>query len=219
MSRPRIRTVKPEHAQDERVGRLSRDARLLFFTGLVTMADDEGRLRAMPALIIGHVFPYDADVTSAKLRKWLDEIEREGMIVRYEHQGTPYIAIRRWKRHQRIDRPAESTLPAPPDPGLVAENSTNDRRMIDEASSSVPAASRARADRIGSGSGTEAPLPPRGNRKRDRERYEEHLATFAAEHFPGAHPQLVGAGARQLRDQGQAATVDALRSYVERWAA
>lgn len=122
MSRPRIRTIKPEAPQDERIGRLSRDARLLFFTGIVTMADDEGRLRAMPTLIIGHTFPYDDDVTTAKLRRWLDEIEREGLIVRYEHDGTPYVAIRHWRRHQRPNRPVRSVIPDPPDPDVVRAN-------------------------------------------------------------------------------------------------
>lgn len=36
-SRPRIRTLKPECWQDEKIGQLSRDARLLF-VGLITMA-------------------------------------------------------------------------------------------------------------------------------------------------------------------------------------
>jgi hypothetical protein len=58
--RPRIRTIKPEMWADEKVGQLSRDARLLF-VGLITMADDEGRLRGCPAAILGHVFPYDDD--------------------------------------------------------------------------------------------------------------------------------------------------------------
>ena len=79
MSRPRIRTLKPELWQDEKIGNLSRDARLLFI-GLVTMADDEGRLRALPALILGHVFPYDTDALR-KLEQWLEEIAHSGLVV------------------------------------------------------------------------------------------------------------------------------------------
>jgi len=59
MTRPRIRTLKPEMWADEKIGNLSRDARGLL-VGLVTVSDDEGRFRAQTALILGSVFPYDA---------------------------------------------------------------------------------------------------------------------------------------------------------------
>ena len=121
MTRTRIRTLKPELWADENVGELRRDARLLFI-GLVTMADDEGRLRATPSLILGHVFPYDDDVTPAKLTKWLAEIERTGVILRYESGGKPYIAFRHWRRHQRPNRASCSTMPPPPDPVVVRQN-------------------------------------------------------------------------------------------------
>ena len=42
---PRIRTIKPEFPQSETIGRLSRDARLLFLQ-LFTLVDDAGRARA-----------------------------------------------------------------------------------------------------------------------------------------------------------------------------
>lgn len=120
MSRPRIRSLKPELWQDERVGRLSRDARLLLI-GLVTMADDEGRLRALPATILGHVFPYDQDAPR-KLTGWLHEISESGVILCYEHDDLPYVAFRHWARHQRINRATPSPLPAPPDQGVVTAN-------------------------------------------------------------------------------------------------
>jgi hypothetical protein len=120
MPRPRIRTVKPEMRQDERYGRMSRDARELF-NGLITMADDEGRLRAMPAAILGHVFPYDDDAPR-KLDRWLREVIASGMVIAYEVDGVAYLAFRRWRRHQQINRPRASELPPPPDPDVAAEN-------------------------------------------------------------------------------------------------
>lgn len=63
-TRPRIRTLKPELWQNEKVGDLSHGARLLF-VGLITMADDEGRFRARPSVILGHVFPYDVEAHEA----------------------------------------------------------------------------------------------------------------------------------------------------------
>ena len=47
---PRIRTIKPEFPQSETVGRLTREARLLFLQ-LFTLVDDAGRARAAPGCL------------------------------------------------------------------------------------------------------------------------------------------------------------------------
>lgn len=125
--RPRIRTIKPEIWQDERVGKLTRDARLLF-VGLITMADDQGRLRELPAAIRGHVFPYDC-VGDSKISRWVQEISAAGLVVRYEVSGANYVAFRRWSKHQKVDRARDSSLPPPPG---FDELSTNDRRSLDD---------------------------------------------------------------------------------------
>lgn len=112
MGRPRIRTVKPEAWQDEKVGKVSRDGRLLFVV-LITLADDEGRFRLLPSLILGHGYPYDSDA-GRKLKGWLSELESVGLVVLYESEGVEYGALPSWQRHQRINRSADSILPPPP---------------------------------------------------------------------------------------------------------
>ena len=109
--RPRIRTLKPEIWADEEFGHLDPWARLLFI-GLITMADDEGRLRAPAAAVLGHVFPYD-DIAPKRLSGWLQAIEEANLIVQYEDGRTQYVAITGWNAHQRINRPTPSKLPAP----------------------------------------------------------------------------------------------------------
>lgn len=132
MTRPRIRSVKPEMWADEKIGDISRDARLLFI-GLITMADDDGRMRAQPAAIIGHVFPYD-EISSRQLEKWLVEIASVGLLLRYEHKSKPYIALLGWEKHQRINRKTGSELPTPPgSPGAhLTESSVSDDGAISE---------------------------------------------------------------------------------------
>jgi len=103
--------LKPECWQDEKIGRLSRDARLLF-VGLITLADDEGRFRALPSVILGHVFPYDSDA-ARRLQGWLDELAAPGLVVFYEHAQTAYGALPNWAQHQRVNRANESDLPPP----------------------------------------------------------------------------------------------------------
>ena len=111
MSRPRIRTLKPEVWQDEAIGSLGPWERLLF-VGLITMADDEGRLRALIPAISGHIFPYD-DANSARVSKWLRCLQDTGLVVLYECGGVPYLQIKGWGSHQKINRPTPSEIPAP----------------------------------------------------------------------------------------------------------
>jgi len=119
-TRPRIRTLKPDMWQDERVGQLTRDQRLLF-VALITLADDFGRFRALPAAIIGHAYPYDDDA-ARKLPGWLRALAASGLIVLYEHDGIPYGWLPKWDSHQRINRRAEhSSLPEPSVNGKAAK--------------------------------------------------------------------------------------------------
>ena len=118
--RPRIRTIKPELWADERIGALSRDARVLH-VGLVTIADDEGRFRAPTSALLGHIFQYDDDAPR-HLKKWVAEVKTSSMVLFYVVDGVPYGAFRHWAKHQKINRPSPSDLPAPPDPVVVREN-------------------------------------------------------------------------------------------------
>jgi hypothetical protein len=105
----RIRTIKPEFPQSESVGRLSRDARLLFVQ-LWTVVDDFGRSRAASRMLASLLFPYDDDA-AGQIDGWLRELEREGHIRRYEVNGSLYLDIPKWKEHQKVDHPTGSRLP------------------------------------------------------------------------------------------------------------
>jgi hypothetical protein len=108
----RIRTIKPSFWGDEAVTELSRDARLLL-VGLISSADDQGRFMASHAVISGYVFPYDG-ITPAKLAQWLGEIESTGIVEFYKVGRREYGCFPKWKKHQRINKPTPSPLPAPP---------------------------------------------------------------------------------------------------------
>jgi hypothetical protein len=117
----RIRTIKPEFPQSESVGRLSRDARLLFLQ-LLTVADDFGRLRAAIPVLAGQLYPYDSDAAEL-LPLWLEELRKQDHIARYVTDGTIYIQISGWSKHQRTDNAAKSRIPPPPPfSGGLSEN-------------------------------------------------------------------------------------------------
>lgn len=124
----RIRTIKPEFPQSETIGALSRDARLLFIQ-LWTIADDEGRARAASRMLASLLYPYDTDAPKL-IDRWLEELEEHNCIRRYEVDGSKYLDIPNWLKHQKIDRPTKSRLPefASPreDSRVIVEPSSTD---------------------------------------------------------------------------------------------
>lgn len=116
----RIRTTKPSFWGSRTVAQLSRDARLLTL-GLISFADDDGRFLGSTAAINGYVFPND-DLPPNKVRKWLDEVARVGLIHEYESGGVRYGCFPSWHEHQVINRYTPSGLPEP-DIACVARGS------------------------------------------------------------------------------------------------
>lgn len=111
---PRIRTVKPEFWEDEVVGLLPRDARLLFISTF-NMADDEGLLRWTPAYIKAQTFMYDDDLSLKYVESLMEMLTDAGLVF-------PYIGgvarqqmavVVNFRKHQKINRPQRSKLPAP----------------------------------------------------------------------------------------------------------
>lgn len=201
MTRPRIRTLKPEIHQSESVGALS-DRAFRLYVGLITMADDAGRLRALPAAIIGHVFPWAEPIGASKLRKILDEIEAARLIDSYEVDAKSYLWVKGWREHQKINRPTPSKLPPPPDPEgswfphddlseeAVSEPGAFTSPVVNgsRSKSCSPARTRVPAARRGSDRDLDQlpPKPPSGGRARQKAEYRERLEAFAAAMFPGA---------------------------------
>jgi hypothetical protein len=109
----RIRSVKPSIWGDDKFSDLSRDARLLLL-GIISNADDKGRFIATPASLAGAIFPHD-DLNLRDIKRWRDEVAATGIVLLYEVKGRCYGRLRRWERHQRIDKPQPSTLPPPPE--------------------------------------------------------------------------------------------------------
>lgn len=113
------RPLKTSFWSDDKVCRLSRDARLTL-AGLITMhADDEGRFLATPQAIGGAVFPHD-DLPPARIKRWLAEIEAEEMVLVYRVNGGTYGWLRGWARHQSPPHPTPSTIPAPTEEALFS---------------------------------------------------------------------------------------------------
>ena len=147
----RIRTIKPEFPQSESVGRLSRDARLLFIL-LWTLVDDSSRARASSRLLASLLYPYDEDASKPSWWGGYANCLMRWFIRLYKVDGTHYLDIPKWLKHQKIDRPSASRIPTYDDVekqgggdhrgGSFDEPSTSPRRALDASSRALDAGPR-----------------------------------------------------------------------------
>jgi len=108
---PRIRSIKPEMPHDERLAKVSREARYTWVL-CITQADDEGYFRGCPRTLLGNLYPHDEDVTESKLVRWLDELLGAGMLQCFDTADGIIALFPKWKKHQKIDHPSKSFLAA-----------------------------------------------------------------------------------------------------------
>ena len=131
----RIRTIKPEFPQSESMGRISRDARLLFVL-LWTLVDDEGRTRGASRMIASLLFPYDEDAPRL-VEGWMTELEGENCIVRYLVEGASYLQVLKWSQHQKIDHASRSKIPAFDESSRILARPLESSRLIKDQGSRI----------------------------------------------------------------------------------
>jgi hypothetical protein len=106
----RIRSVKPEWLEDERLIAAGSEARM-FSVALMLLADDHGRGRASEIILAGRVYPGDPDAL-AKVRESLARLS--GWFVKlYEVRGQRYFHVCNWAKHQKVDHPGKPLCPGP----------------------------------------------------------------------------------------------------------
>ena len=130
----RIRTIKPEFWGDEKLAPQPPVVRLVFL-GLMSMADDAGRLVDNVKSLDGMLFPETDDTVDSALVT----LARLSRIIRYRSEsGQRLIQIVNWEKHQKVDKPSKYTLPAPSAEALerqrVYEHSRDIREVVAEVS-------------------------------------------------------------------------------------
>ncbi|MBT1162868.1 hypothetical protein [Bifidobacterium sp. SO1] len=110
----RIRSIKPEFWRSRDIAKLDWDTRLIFI-GLWSYVDDNGVGKDIDFDIIGDLFASDLmndpRETVARVSRALATLSEAGLIYRYEVDGTPYLEIVNWAKHQRIDKPGKPRYP------------------------------------------------------------------------------------------------------------
>ncbi len=105
----RIRSIKPEIAQDAKLATVSRDTRYHFVL-LWTVADDEGFFRASPRLLLGQLYPHDSDVNEARVVEMNAALAAIGLLETRVSADGPIGWLVNWNKHQKIDRPSRSHI-------------------------------------------------------------------------------------------------------------
>ena len=99
----RIRTIKPEFWEDEKIGKLPIPCRL-FFIGCWNFADDFGVIKGNAALLESQIFPYDENLRVSEIKKWIDALVDARMLVPIIHAEESYYFIRTFRSHQVLDK-------------------------------------------------------------------------------------------------------------------
>jgi hypothetical protein len=104
----RIRSIKPEWLDDEKLALASSDARTLSIA-LILLADDYGNGRSNRVMLAGRVFPGKVLET---LENALAELA-DWFVTLYEVDGQSYFSLPNWDKHQKVDKPGKPRVPGP----------------------------------------------------------------------------------------------------------
>jgi len=103
----RIRTIKPEFWTDDALTECSLSARLLFI-GTWNFADDNGNLDRSSKQLKARIFPHDTiDVEALVI-----ELMSQRLLIEYSIEGKIFLHIKSFNKHQKINRPSTSQIPA-----------------------------------------------------------------------------------------------------------
>lgn len=99
----RIRTIKPKFWDDIKIGKISRDARLLYI-GMWTFCDDLGVIIAESIWLKSKIFPYD-QIQIQQFERWIQELVQNGFISLLSVKSDKFYYLPKFTRHQMINRP------------------------------------------------------------------------------------------------------------------
>ena len=101
---PRNRMIKVDFWADEKIGKLSMPARLLYI-GIWNFCDDSGACRAIPSFLRSNIFPFD-DITLKEVESWLKELSDNGRVSLIEKNNESYLQVPNFLKHQVINKPS-----------------------------------------------------------------------------------------------------------------
>ena len=201
---PRIRTIKPEFWADEKMSELDPLNRLVFL-GIISMADDCGRLLDNVKVIDAFIFPSTSDTC----RDAVANLSRMCRLRRgTTKSGQKVIQIVNWERHQKVDKPNKlAALPELVDTEqdtTIRDTFANDSRHIRDQLATLPTTYDLRA-------GEESTPPPPHKKS---ESYKKLIPSHQAAVDRWAEYYFVTFSKRWHDTQCEAALMDAARQHL-----
>ncbi|MGW5200779.1 hypothetical protein [Streptomyces spiralis] len=189
----RIRTFKPETFTSESLAQVSVYAERTFF-GLISRADDHGRVRDQPAALCGELWAVRGGRTPVDVEDDLIQLAAADLICRYEDDGGKrYLHIVAWHRHQKINRASRSRLPECPKHTAGTPKADAPRAQGDVPESSVKAHGG-----LTEGART-SPEPPGEHETAGRETFSESSVNpHGGRAEPAVSPHALDLGPRNL---------------------
>jgi len=108
------RMIHRQFFESEAIASLTIRQRLLV-VGIITMADDQGRIKGHPGWLKAQIFPYD-DISIDEINNDLEQIATNNdTIICYEADDKRYIQLAHWWEYQNMQWAKESNYPPPPE--------------------------------------------------------------------------------------------------------
>lgn len=106
------RIIKESIKTSDNIDRLTWFEEVVFYR-LVTTVDDYGCYDGRVIVLKNELFPTKETVTKKQIEDAIAKLESVGLLIRYEHEGRPYIYLLTWDSHQRV-RNKHRKYPEPP---------------------------------------------------------------------------------------------------------
>lgn len=109
----RIRTIKPEFWDDEKLSGISIQAGHTYIA-LWNFSDDYGVVKGSSAWLKSRIYPYRMDLTFEQFIEWLDELKSLDRIRAFTVDGEQFFYMPKFTEHQKINRPSDFRNAEPP---------------------------------------------------------------------------------------------------------
>ena len=199
----RSRNIKPAFFTNDKLADIEPLGRIMFI-GLWTIADREGRMEDRPRRIKAEVLPYD----DADTESLLNQLVKQGFIIRYEVDGERYIQVLQFNKHQNPHmKESASTIPAP-DKHHASTVQVSEKHETSPADSLnlIPDSLNLIPDSLGSAANADAPTPKakRATQVPDGFTVTDGLEAWGAKQEPPFSPESMRVEVPQFVDYYQA---------------
>jgi hypothetical protein len=104
---PRIRTVKPEFWNDEKLGQ-EPESIMLTYIGIWNFSDDYGVVKANHLWLKNQIYPYKSNLRIDVFSTWLNRLVELEALIPFTYRGESFFCIRTFRKHQKVDHPSKA---------------------------------------------------------------------------------------------------------------